>query len=214
VNEPAQARCPSCGALVTADAEWCGQCLTPLPKAPQPVAVASSAVGGSDAPAAEPAATKALTWPCPTCGNDNAIELDACSVCGTSFAVLLRGEDRVKDVDPGSVLTRSLMFPGLGHKMVGRGLDGLARGALFWWMFLTTLLLLISGVSSGPMVVLLALFGGATVLIYLFTAYEASRMAHGAGPIVSSRFLLWAAVAMVIASVLIAGLLIASAATG
>ena len=212
MNEPAQARCPSCGALVTADADWCGQCFTPLPKAPQPVAVASSTIGGGEAPALDAGPKKALTWPCPTCGNDNAIELDACSVCGTSFAALLRGEDPAKDVDPGSAFTRSLMFPGLGHKMVGRGLDGLARGALFWWMFLTTVLLLVSGVSSGPMVVLLALFGGATILIYLFTAYEASRMAQGNAPIVSSRMLLWCAVAMVIVSVLVAGLLIATAA--
>jgi hypothetical protein len=186
----------------------------PLPKAPQPVAVAATAAGVGDAPVVEPGQKKALTWPCPTCGNDNAIELDACSVCGTSFAALLRGEDRAKDVDPGAAFTRSLMFPGLGHKMVGRGLDGLARGALFWWMFLTTVLLLVSGVRSGPMVVLLALFGGATIFIYLFTAYEASRMARGNALIVSSRMLLWCAVAMVIVSVLIAGFLIASAANG
>jgi TM2 domain-containing membrane protein YozV len=214
VSEPGQARCPTCGALVTADAEWCGQCFTPLPKAPQPVAVASSAAGGGDLPVVEAGPKKALTWPCPTCGNDNAIELDACSVCGTSFAALLRGEDRPKDVDPGAAFTRSLLFPGLGHAMVGRGIDGLARGALFWWMFLTTLLLLISGVSSGPMVVLLALFGTATIVIYLFTAFEASRMARGGDPFVSSRLLLWCAVGMVIVSVLVAGILIASTSSG
>ena len=56
------------------------------------------AAGPAVAPAgratSSPAGAKAAaTWPCPTCGEDNPIELDTCAVCGTSFAQLLRREE-------------------------------------------------------------------------------------------------------------------------
>ncbi len=204
-----EARCASCGALLAQDAEWCGQCFQPVRRPEsEPVAAPLSAVKEP-----KPVEKKQAYWPCPTCESQNPIELDACSACGTPFGALFKSDEKLPDVAPRDAIIRSLMFPGLGHKMVGRGLDGLARAALFWWMFLTTILILISRVSSGPMLGMLALFGIGAIAIYLFTALEAGRMARGYGPITSSRTLLWVAVGMVITSVLMAGLIIAAAAS-
>jgi hypothetical protein len=202
-------RCPNCHALVSADADWCGQCFTSLrvepetPTVPSPVRVS-----------ADPSATKTGTamWTCPTCGEENGLDLDACAVCGTSFATLFRQDERPPAVDPRFALTRSLIFPGLGHRAVGRGADGLARAVLFVFTFGMALLILISRPSAGPVVGLLVLYGSLAVGLYVLTALEAYQMAQGGGPIVSSRVLLWGVVALVVLSVLMAAFTILSAA--
>jgi hypothetical protein len=206
-------RCPNCHALVSADADWCGQCFTSLrpkvdappetPPAPSPVRVT-----------ADPSAAEGGTamWTCPTCGEENRLDLDACAVCGTSFAALFRQDERPPAVDPRFALRRSLIFPGLGHRAVGRGADGLARAVLFLYTSGTALLILISGPSSGPAVGVLALYGSLAIAIYVLTALEAYRMAQGGGPIVSSRVLLWGVVGLVVLSVLMAALTIFAAA--
>ena len=112
-------RCPDCGALVSEDAEWCGQCfrslkaLTPealpdpapvavtrLPTVPPaPVTAVSDSGVARDGPAPMPDAPDgAPTWPCPACENANPIELDACAVCGTSFASLMRQDEPAPQV--------------------------------------------------------------------------------------------------------------------
>jgi ribosomal protein L40E len=205
-------RCPNCHALVSADAEWCGQCFTSLrpkidtpPEAPPPASPVRVT--------ADPSAAKAGTamWTCPVCGEENGLDLDACAVCGTSFGALFKQDERPA-VDPRYALTRSLIFPGLGHRAVGRGADGLARAVLFVYTFCTALLILISGPSSGPAVGLLALYGSLAVGLYVLTAVEAYQMAQGGGPIVSSRVLLWGVVTLVVLSVLMAAFTIFAAA--
>jgi hypothetical protein len=91
---------------------------------------------------------------------------------------------------------------------VGRVPDGIARGTLFAWTFGTAIVILLAGVSSGPTIGLLALYGSLAVGLYVFTAYEAYRMAQGGGLLVSSRVLLWGAVALVMLSVVMAAFLI------
>jgi hypothetical protein len=213
-------RCPACQALVSADADWCGQCFTSLRPEPQPEAAdagvrAEPAAGVRAEPAAggasgEPRAP--ATWTCPTCQRTNAIELDACEVCGTPFAALFRQDERRPSVDPRTALARSLLFPGLGHRALGRGADGVARGMLFLWTFGTTILILVSGPSSGPVAGLLALYGLLALVVYTVTALEAYRIAQGGGPLVSSRVLLWGAVSLVLVSVLMATFFIFAAA--
>ncbi len=206
-------RCPNCHALVSADAEWCGQCFTSLrptidttpdtPAVPSPVRVT-----------ADPSAAEAGTamWTCPTCGEENRLDLDACPVCGTSFAALFRQDERLPAVDPRTALTRSLIFPGLGHRAVGKGADGLARAVLFLYTFGTALLILISGPPSGPAVGVLVLYGSLAVAIYVLAALEAYRMAQGGGPLVSSRVLLWGVVGLVVLSALMAAFTVFAAA--
>jgi hypothetical protein len=202
-------RCPNCHALVSEDADWCGQCFTSLrpkvetPPAPAPVRVT-----------ADPTSKEAgsARWTCPTCGQENGLDLDVCAVCGTSFAALFRQDEQPRAVEPRLALTRSLIFPGLGHRAVGRGADGLARAVLFVYTFGTALLILISGPSSGPAVGLLVLYGSLAIGLYVLTAVEAYQMAQGGGPIVSSRVLLWGVVTLVVLSVLMAAFTIFAAA--
>jgi hypothetical protein len=214
-------RCPNCGALVAADAQWCGQCfeslVEPEPE-PEPEPVRSPESGpspGADtsrSPAGAPPATALPTWPCPACGNANAIELDACAVCGTSFAALMRqGEERPK-VEPKTALAWSLIFPGLGHRKVGRGMDGLARGVLFAMLFVMALLTGLSAGGSGVLFGLFALFLGLAVVVYAGTAWEAYHLAEGGEPVVSARALLWATVGVIFLSVAVLALTVITAA--
>ena len=214
-------RCPHCRALVSPDADWCGQCFTALRPnaegAPGPDRAAhtepvAAAPGLGTVEEDSPDGPRALaTWSCPTCEQRNPIDRDACEVCGTAFATLFRQDERPPEVDPQTALLRSLLFPGLGHRALGRGLDGVARGVLFLWTFGTTILILLSG-PTGPVVGLLSMYGLLALVIYLVTALEAYRMAQGGGPIVSSRVLLWGAVSLVLVSVLMATFIIFAAA--
>ena len=154
---------------------------------------------------------KAAAWPCPACGHENPIELDVCEVCGTSFAALMRAGEPAVTVEPRAALRRSLLFPGLGHVMVGRTLDGLAREILFAIVLGMTIIVGVSGLSSGVLLAVFALFAGVTVLVYVGSAWEAYRLAEGEAPILSSRALLWATVAIVMLSV---ALLAVAVATG
>lgn len=190
-------RCPNCSALVSADADWCGQCFAslrapapdPVPAATTPVVAPDRTEGGS------------LTWPCPTCGTPNAIELDVCSVCGTSFAQLLREPAAGPTVSPRDAFLWSLTFPGVGHAKAGRAPDGIARGTLFVLTFGLALVIVVSGVSTAPVFGVVVLLLGSALVIYLGSAAEAYRLAAGGAPFVSARVLLWATVALIMISV-------------
>lgn len=200
-------RCPNCSALVSEDADWCGQCFTPLrtrEPGPEPVAVAGPGPspgevgrGAEDETPARPAAT----WPCPTCGSSNPLDLDVCAVCGTSFAQLLRREEDRPTVPPREAFLWSLTFPGVGHAKAGRPADGIARGTLFVLTFGLTLVIVSSGVSTGPVFGVVALLLVSALLLYVGSAFEAYRIAEGGAPFVSARALLWATVALIMVSV-------------
>lgn len=211
-------RCPNCEALVSPDAEWCGQCFEPLPSAAsvgkdRAILQVEPDVRGGERPG-EGGSTKVASWTCPVCGEANALELDACRICDTSFASLLRGELAPQDVDPRAAVKASLVFPGLGHRLLGRQADGLARGVLFAVALAMTLLLGLSGPGSGVLVVVLLIFAFATLILYVGTAFEAHRLAHGGNPLVSARALLWSTVALLVGSMLLIAFIGFTAATG
>ena len=206
----ADRRCPDCGALASPDADWCGQCFRSLAEPdlrpelavePVPHGAAVAAVRAENGTAERSA--RAPMWPCPACDHENPIELDACVVCGTTFAALMRQADAPPKVDPAEALKASLLFPGLGHRRVGRGLDGLARGELFAVLASMAATMLVSGVTSPGTFTVFALFIGAALLVYVGSAFEAYRLAEGGQPFVSSRALLWATVVVIIGSVLL-----------
>lgn len=207
-------RCPDCDALVSADAEWCGQCFRSLrePERLEEPVVAASVVT-KDVPAGLGATGpgSAPTWPCPACGHANPIELDACAVCGTTFAALMRQGEAPPPVEPREALVASLLFPGLGHKRVGRGLDGLARAVLFTLLAAMAVTMLLSGFGSPMLFVVAALFVGGAALVYAGSAWEASHIADGGQPVVSSRALLWATVVVVFGSVVLLAVTVVSA---
>lgn len=206
-------RCPACGALVTADAAWCGQCLTPLAR---PTPHAAPAPAAAPEPAGEPAVAAAAqaapgrtatttastepSWPCPVCGNDNAIELDACAVCGTTFAALMREADAPPSISPEEALRWSLIFPGLGHRKVGRPLDGLTRGILFALLAGMALLIALGGLKSSVLVGLFALYLVCAVAVYVGSALEARQLAQGGALFLPTRQVLWAGVILLMSS--------------
>ncbi len=194
-------RCPNCGALVIADAEWCGQCFTSLRAAPDPEPAASPVLERGAAGEEERSSHAAAAWPCPTCGSQNPIELDVCGVCGTSFAQLLRQDEPGPTISPRDAFLWSLVFPGVGHAKAGRAGDGIARGTLFVLTFGLALVVVLSGVSSAPVFAVVALLLISALTIYLGSAAEAYRIADGGSPFVSARVLLWATVALIMISV-------------
>lgn len=204
-------RCANCGAVVYEGAEWCSMCFTPV------VAEADAPAEPPQEETPPPAASDATerqtaVWPCPVCESRNAIDLDRCGTCGTPFVAAMRQETGRPDVDPSVAFRRSLIVPGLGHRMVGRDLDGFARGVLFAMLLLATLMLAFSGVRSGAVGFLLVVYAVATGLVYLGSAIEARRLAEGGDEIVSSRTLLWATVAILLVSVVMVSLVIGTAA--
>ncbi len=157
-------------------------------------------------------ATEGPMWPCPICDGKNPIELDFCATCGASFASLMREETVRVEVDPRAAFRRSLLFPGMGHRMVpGRDVDGFARATLFAMLLIATLMLGLSGVHAGAVLLLFLVYLGATVTVYLLTAFEAARLAEGGEPLVSSRTLLWATVAILLLSIVVVAFVIGTA---
>jgi hypothetical protein len=178
---------------------------------PEPTASLREPQGGSDpGPAGATTAEPALPgWPCAVCGTRNPIELDFCETCGASFASLMRQETLHVKVDPRAAFRRSLLFPGSGHRMIpGREVDGLARSVLFAMLLLATLMLGFSGIRSGAVLVLFLVYLAATIGVYLLAAFEAARLAQGGEPLVSSRALLWATVAILLLSILVVAFVI------
>jgi ribosomal protein L40E len=205
-------RCPKCGALVSEDAEWCGQCFTSLREPdPPPVAAPAAPESGPVADAAGesvPAATQRTRpeeptgafWPCPVCGTRNPIVLEACEVCGTPFAAVMRGETR-REVDPDKAFRRSLLYPGLGHAMLGYPLDGFARGAVFTLAVLVAIFMPLT-VPTTPLTILAVVLSVAAAGgIYALSAVETKRLMERRGLLVESRFLLWGAVGLMMVTV-------------
>jgi hypothetical protein len=212
-------RCTSCGALVTPDAEWCGQCFTPLKSTPTSREELAAKVGIkiSEEPShrgTEEVSTSGpkprLTWPCPACEHENDIELNFCEACGTPFAALMKADETPVHVEPKEALTWSLIYPGLGHSKAGRGADGVARGTLFTLSWILLLVVALAGFGSVGQDVMAVLYLTTTLVVYLGSAAEAYRIAQGRGTFVSSRTLLWGTVSLLLVSI---GLLAITAVT-
>jgi ribosomal protein L40E len=197
--------CPSCGASVSEDADWCWQCYTSLRREPEPPAQPVSslparpddAVGVSPPAAVRSSPAREPFWPCSVCGAENPIALEICSVCGTPFAHVMRTAAEHPKVDPRDAVIRSLIFPGLGHRALGRNVDGLARGILFAVTFGLGILLAIAAAGSGALVGAFILFLVAGAVVYVMSAVEAHRLASGGQPLVPTQVLLWVLVGVV-----------------
>lgn len=220
-------RCPTCGALVSADAEWCGQCFSdlrprPVPAVPaQPPAEVVAAPSGVAAPAPAddavpppgpdaPAAEQPF-WPCTVCGEHNPIAVDVCDTCGTPFVAVMRGTP-TRNVDPAAARRRSMLFPGAGHTLLGYGTDGFARGCLFV-VSLAVALFLLTGAPHTPailfvVVVCVGLAGG----VYVVSLLEIDGLAERGALLVPSKYLLWTLVVVMFLVVGAIGLSVATTA--
>ena len=211
-------RCPTCGALASAEAEWCGQCFASLDRAGAPTDVeglAGSSPVATAGPKAIPGTTGGsieveggmLAWTCPACETRNPIEANECSVCGTPFGRLLAEPTTAPEIEPQPAAVWSMLWPGLGHWKLGRRTDAVARIVIFGWAFGALLVVLVSRFGKGglgPTFPLFMLFLGASLMIYVVSALDAYRLAAGDTPVMSSRALLWTSAGLVFLSVLIA----------
>jgi ribosomal protein L40E len=197
-------RCPRCEALVSPDAEWCGQCfadLRPPPAPPPPIpttttpapSLVAPVVSATDGDPAEAPVKTDPFWPCSVCGTRNPIFLEVCEVCGTPFATVMRGVTR-RDVDPRAALTRSLVFPGAGHAMLGYQIDGFARGVLFILSLGIAIFLSVAGLHTGPMLLAILLSLGLAIGVYVVSALEIKDLAARGRLMVPSKYLLWGSV--------------------
>lgn len=160
------------------------------------------------------APTEAAFWPCSVCGTRNPIEAETCGTCGTPFALVMRSATTRDPVDPHDALMRSLIFPGLGHRMVGRTTDGAVRGGVFAISLAAALIAGLSGVRSAAMLIIVLAFLLIAVAVYVVAALEASQLARGGDLIVSSRTILWVLVGAIFLSVAVAGFAVVSATRG
>jgi len=198
---------------VAADAEWCGQCFTPLHSA-EPAAPTTAVATQRPAGASGGLLGGAIQiedgrpqWTCPACDTSNPIEAGVCTACGTPFGRLLEEPSTAPQMDPQTAAVWSMLFPGLGHWKLGRRGDAIARFAMFGWSFGALLVLLVSRFGKGgmgPTMPLFLLFLGASVAIYVLSAMDAYRIAGGEQPLVGSRALLWTSAGLIVLSVLIA----------
>ena len=211
-------RCPSCGALVSYDAEWCGQCFMTLRPAPAELEPDPEAREEPAAPrASAPTREGEPSWMCPTCETANPLSADRCAVCGTPFAQLFAEPKPRVEIRPSRAMAWSLVLPGLGHWKADRTFDGVARMVLFGWTFGTVVV--IGGARSGegglgPVTPLFGLFLLACLALYVTSAIDAWRIAAGEEPLVSSRLLLWTSIGLVLLSTVIATLLTLTASRG
>jgi ribosomal protein L40E len=214
----ADRRCPNCGALVSGDADWCGQCFTslreqdptpapsPAPSSAAPAAAEAAIAPATSVPSDEPAGA---FWPCPVCGARNPIVLEACEICGTPFAAVMRGDTRLA-ADPQKAFMRSLLYPGLGHAMLGYSIDGFARGAIFALAVCIAIFLPFSVPITGLVVLAVVLAAGTAVGVYVLSAVESKQLAQRRGLLLSSKVLLWGGVGLMLVAVGVVALSVAS----
>jgi hypothetical protein len=200
---------------VSADATWCGQCFASLvepdPDAEHvPEVAATSATPGAVGASPGDDRREAF-WPCPTCEGRNPIDADTCLMCGTPFAALMRSEPERPRVDAKDAVAWSLLFPGLGHRKLGRATDGLARGVLFVLSFGMAVMVGSAGVRSGPAFGMFLLLLVTGLAVYVLSAVEANRLAQGGDVLVPSRTLMWVLVGVIFLTIIILALAVVSA---
>jgi hypothetical protein len=143
-------------------------------------------------------------WACPTCESENPIEATACRTCGTPFGRLLEEETPPPRVASGRAVGYSLLFPGLGHVVAGRGAEGLARAVMFAYAVATAVTILVAtGGHPGPFLSLLAASVLVGVSLYALSAVDAGRSTRGEPPLISSRILLYGGAALILLTVVV-----------
>ena len=244
-------RCPNCGGLVGADAEWCTQCFTRLDTADaqEPAAAGEGAVAspGMTRPASTPQSQgeggtgqpglpsdagseskpgprpgtparsgpvadlgqraihsrgDTIVWTCPACETENPIDSPICSACGTPFRQMLQEPEEPIDVDPGRAAMLSLIFPGVGHFIVGRRGDGIARGIVFTFALVTGIVSLgaVTRGSGGLYTMLMVISFAAAAGLYVVSTVDAGRAASRQPPLLAPRLLMYGGLGLILAT--------------
>ena len=143
-------------------------------------------------------------WLCPTCDRENPIEATSCRTCGTPFGRLLEEGDARPRADPGRAVAFSLLFPGLGHFVTGRGAEGVARAVIFAYAAASAVTILVAtGGKPGPFLSLVAASVVVAVGLYAVSAMDAARAARGEPPLLGSRILLYGGAGLILLTVVV-----------
>jgi hypothetical protein len=179
-------RCPHCGGLNAASAEWCGQCLEPFPVVEPGDGLKEPSPRVESAPAPERAATgpfrvtsEGITWTCRVCDSVNPFDAARCTVCSATFAQTVNPPDREHiPRDPGAVALASLFWPGAGHALLGLWGQALGRAVTSLWVLS---LALVSAVQQGLTAPTSLLFAVVSFALWGAGAHDAYRDATGDG---------------------------------
>jgi hypothetical protein len=133
----------------------------------------------------------------------NPIDATVCRACGTPFARLFEEESARPSVPPGRATTLSLVFPGIGHIVLGRTAEGVARAVIFTYTLATVVSVLAArGIGDlGPYLPLMVVSAVAGVALYVLTAVDAGRIARREPPVLSTRALMFGAVGLMLLTV-------------
>jgi len=201
MSEP---RCSNCGALVSEDAEWCGQCFASLRVESEPEPEAPASEPEISAPEQEPeqnasiptgedteeAPKKAPFWACPICQNENELDSTLCPVCGTPFGRLFEEPDENPRIPPDRAALYGLL-PGYGHLKCGRAGEAVARMFFALGSLAITTMFAFTADAGAVSMVLTALFACLLLFSVGESAVDARRLASGERELITGRQLLW-----------------------
>lgn len=139
---------------------------SPLPETPEGVRHGAFIVG-----------REGISWTCSRCDAVNPFDARLCSVCGASFAEVLKEPPAERpERDPGMTALVSLFLPGAGHAYLGLWGPAAARAILSGWVALVTLF---AAAQGGPGSAIIALcYGLAAFVLWGVAAHDAYREAR------------------------------------
>lgn len=214
-------RCPACGARNPEQAEWCGQCYTPLREEPAPIPpedapAAPEPPTGPGRPPAPPAARpghvtasdprfrrteEGLDWRCARCGSWSPIERQTCAACDAPFAATMEtdgdGPGR-RELSESAATVATGALPGLGHILLGATLDGAARVTTYLlWLVGGVVMLTEALGTGGPVLPAVPLLLGAAV-VWVASLVDVVNLARGSTrQVLGPRTLLWLVVVVI-----------------
>ena len=145
----------------------------PAPKAPARAAGTSTASSGTFT------VTEAgITWTCDRCDAQNPLEAQVCSVCGTTFAEVVRPKETRPERDPNMAALVSLFLPGAGHMYLHQWPQGIARAIVSLWVISVVLVSMLAGGKNNTSTVAVT-FGLVATALWLIGAHDAFREARG-----------------------------------
>ena len=176
--------------------------IPPMPAIPPATPGEAEAAGGAelvdtraplDGLAGEEA--KATTWTCPSCDQENPLDLDICAVCGTPFARLFSEGPDARPVEPERAALMSVV-PGLGHWICGQHGEAAIRFLFVVWGVAVGLLALLAktsaqypgGAKLHPVGVVYIL---SALIVYGIGFVDAHRAAGGHAQYLSVKILLY-----------------------
>jgi hypothetical protein len=148
----------------------------PAPVTPEPVRAGHFVIAGGG-----------ISWTCSFCDQENPLDASLCSVCGATFARVVRDPEPERPArDPNTTALYSLFFPGAGHAYLGLWGQAVARSVLSLWVLVVAVVSALAG-TGGASVLVAVTFTLAAFVLWLVSAHDAYREASGDGRLVLLR---------------------------